>query len=98
MASMNLKSGSKTLQLLYGLGAIAVVYLIYLYSTKKSKDSEGYSKEQPELVEPDGQASREFRNDLLQNFSYRIWRSEPTRSLGGRSWVRPARNRSTRKG
>ena len=41
---MNLKSGSKTLQLLYGLGAIAVVYLIYLYSTKKGKDSEGYSK------------------------------------------------------
>jgi len=44
MTSMNLKSGSKTLQLLYGLGAIAVIYLIYLYSTKKSKDSEGYSK------------------------------------------------------
>ena len=41
---MNLKSGSKTLHLLYGLGLVAVLYLIYLYSTKKGNSSDGYSK------------------------------------------------------
>jgi hypothetical protein len=44
MTFMNLKSGSKTLQLLYGLGLVTILYLIYLYSTKKFNSSDGYSK------------------------------------------------------
>ena len=42
---MNLKSGSKTLQILYGLGLVAVIYFVYLYSTKKGNMSDGLANQ-----------------------------------------------------
>ncbi len=49
---MNLKSGSKTLQILYGLGLVAVIYFVYLYSIKKGNMSDGLANQNKRIARP----------------------------------------------
>ena len=80
---MNLKSGSKTLQLLYGLGLVAVIYFVYLYSTKKGNMSDGLANQNKKNMRPanvssnsnassmesagDGEYVGSNKNDLLDS-------------------------------
>ena len=54
---MNLKSGSKMLQLLYGIGLVAVLYLVYLYSMKKSNMSDGLANQNKKNTQPTNQSN-----------------------------------------